>query len=210
VLKLDQLSGGATWEDPAVVQALRVVDKLVKGGAFQGGINATQTPQGEQLLYIGKAAMLFMGSWVPQDFVQNAPPDFVSSYKVMQTPALTRGARHWCANQAGAGLAVSATSKNKDAALEFIKFLYQPDRYAKTMNDSHSMPSTKSAAQQVKEPVLQQMTSWLVEGNGSPHILFGKGSTAIADPLATLIGGSSTPEATAKAMQAAVKSARGG
>jgi ABC-type glycerol-3-phosphate transport system substrate-binding protein len=209
VLKLDQLSGGKKWTDPAVVQALQVVEKLVKGGAFESGVNATQTNQGEQLLYTGKAAMLFMGSWVPQDFQLNAPASFVSSYKVMQTPTLSAGARHWCANQAGAGLAVSETSPNKEAALEFIRFLYQAGRYAKTMNDSHSMPSTKTAAEQVSDPVLKQMTSWLIQGNGCPHILFGKGSTAVADPLASLLGGSSTPEATAKAMQATVQSARG-
>ncbi len=209
LLKLDQLSDGATWEGPSVVQALEVVQKLVQGGAFQDGVNATQTNQGEQLLYTGKAAMLYMGSWVPQDFQQNAPPDFVKNYKVMQTPALKAGAKHWCANQAGAGLAVSNVSKNKDAALEFIKFLYQTDRYAKTMNDSHSMPSTKSAAEQVSDPLLKQMTSWLVEGNGCPHILFGKGSSATADPLASLLGGGSSPSATARKMQDAVKSARG-
>ena len=113
------------------------------------------------------------------------------------------------AKRYGAGLAVSETSKNKAAALEFIRFLYDTDRYAKTMNDSNSMPSTKSAAQQVKDPVLKQMTSWLVQGNGCPHILFGKGSSATADPLAALIAGSTGPEQTAKNMQKAVKSARG-
>jgi ABC-type glycerol-3-phosphate transport system substrate-binding protein len=209
VLKLDKLSDGITWEDPAVVQALGVMDKLVKGGTFQDGINATQTPQAEQLLYTGAGAMLFMGSWAPQDFVQNAPPEFVSSYKVMETPAMQPGGKRWCANQAGAGLAVSATSPNKDAALEFVRFLYETDRYAQAMNDSNSMPSTKSAAEQVKDPVLQQMTSWLLEGKGCPHILFGPGSSASADPLAALIDGAASPEETATAMQAAVRSAGG-
>jgi ABC-type glycerol-3-phosphate transport system substrate-binding protein len=209
VLQLDQGVNGKKWTDPAVVQALGVAQKLANGGAFEGGVNATQTNQGEQLLYTGKAAMLFLGSWVPQDFAQNAPKSFVSSYKVMQTPAITSGAKHWCANQAGAGLAVSETSPNKDAALEFIQFLYQSDRYAKTMNDSNSMPSTKSAAAMVSDPVLKQMTSWLIQGNGCPHILFGKGSTAAAGPLAALLGGSSTPQATAQAMQSAVVAARG-
>lgn len=209
VLKLDKLTDGASWLDPSVVQALAVVEKLVKGGAFQDGVNATETNQAEQLFYTGKAAMLFNGSWAPQDFVQNASKSFQQSYKVMQTPTMKAGAKHWCANQAGAGLAVSETSKNKAAALEFIRFLYDTDRYAKTMNDSNSMPSTKSAAQQVKDPVLKQMTSWLVQGNGCPHILFGKGSSATADPLAALIAGSTGPEQTAKNMQKAVKSARG-
>ena len=209
VLKLDKLSDGLTWEHPVVVEALALVDKLVRGGTFQDGINATQTNQAEQLLYTGQGAMLYMGSWVPQDFTQNAPPEFVQSYKVMETPAIRSGAKHWCANQAGAGLAVSATSPNKNAALEFIRFLYDTDRYAKTMNDSNSMPSTKSAAEQVGDPVLKQMTSWLLEGNGCPHILFGPGSSATADPLAAMIDGATNPQQTAAAMQAAVQNAGG-
>ncbi|WP_219414327.1 ABC transporter substrate-binding protein [Pseudonocardia nigra] len=208
MLRLDKLDG-VTWEHPVVVEGLGVLDELVRGGAFQEGINATQTNQAEQLLYTGEAAMLFMGSWVPQDFVKSAPPEFLQTYKVMETPAMTPGGKHWCANQAGAGLAVSETSPNKEAALEFIRFLYDTERYAKAMNDSNSMPSTKSAAEQVSDPVLQQMTSWLLEGNGCPHILFGPGSAAAADPLAALIDGSMTPAETASAMQAAVESAGG-
>jgi ABC-type glycerol-3-phosphate transport system substrate-binding protein len=209
VLRLDKLADGLTWEDPVVVEALGVVERLVRGGTFQEGINATQTNQAEQLLYSGAAAMLFMGSWVPQDFAQNAPPEFVQSYKVMQTPAMRPGGRHWTANQAGAGLAVSETSPNKAAALEFIRFLYDTDRYAATMNESNSMPSTKSAAEQVSDPVLKQMTSWLLEGNGCPHILFGPGSSATSDPLAALLDLAASPQDTARAMQAAVLNAGG-
>jgi ABC-type glycerol-3-phosphate transport system substrate-binding protein len=207
VLNLDHQENGAKWTDKPVVSALELVDRLVRGGAFQTGINATQTAQAEQLFYTGRAAMLFMGSWVPQDIQQNAPASFVPTYRVAQTPALTPGGRHWCANQAGAGLAVSETSPNKEAALEFLRFLYQPDRYARIMNDSHSMPATKSAAGQVSDPVLKEMTSWLVAGDGAPHIPFGKGSSATADPLAALIGGQSTPVQTAAAMQQAVDQA---
>ena len=31
--------------------------------------------------------MLFNGSWTPQGLVQNASPEFVAKYKVMQNPA---------------------------------------------------------------------------------------------------------------------------
>ena len=37
------------------------------------------------------------------------------------------------------------------------------------------MPSTKAAGEQVSDPVLKEMTSWLLEGKGAPHILFGAG-----------------------------------
>jgi ABC-type glycerol-3-phosphate transport system substrate-binding protein len=207
VLRLDKQEG-ARWTDPPVIEALQLIDRLVRGGAFQSGINATQTTQAEQLFYTGKAAMLFMGSWVPQDIAQNAPPAFASSYRVIQTPVITSGAKHWCANQAGAGLAVSDASPNKSAALEFLQFLYQDEQYAQVMNESNSMPSTKAAAERVSGSVLKEMTSWLLAGNGAPHIPFGKGSAATADPLAALIGGQMNPNQAAQAMQQAVERAQ--
>ncbi|MEV8565171.1 extracellular solute-binding protein [Streptomyces sp. NPDC051322] len=208
VLKLDRLEGGVQWTDPSVVHALELVDRLVRGGAFQDGVNATQTTQAEQLFYTGRAAMLFMGSWVPQDIQQNASPSFAHSYRVAQTPALKSGGRHWCANQAGAGLAVSETSPNKEAALEFLRFLYQRDRYTGVMNASFGMPSTKAAAERVSDPTLKEMTSWLIAGNGAPHIPFGRGSAGTADPLAALIGGQMSPRKAAEAMQQTVERAR--
>jgi ABC-type glycerol-3-phosphate transport system substrate-binding protein len=209
VLDLDQQVGGAKWDSKPVVDALSLVDKLRRAGVFGSSANGLQTLQGEAAFYTGKAASLFMGSWVPQDFQQNAPASFVKRYKVMQTPAWAAGRKHWCGNQAGAGLAVANNSKNKDAALEFVKFLYQTDRYAKVMNDSNSMPSTKSAGEQVSDPVLKEMTSWLLKGNGAPHILFGQGSSdAVASSLAALIGGKKAPAAAATEIQKAVDQAR--
>ncbi|MEO3853812.1 extracellular solute-binding protein [Acrocarpospora sp. B8E8] len=211
LLDIDQQRNGAKWDHPKVTEALKKLEELVKGGAFAPNANGITTPQGETLLYTGKAAMLFMGSWVPQDFIQNAPKDFVQRYKVMQTPAWAAGKRHWCANQAGAGFAVSQTSKNKAAALEFVKFMYESPRYAKIMNDSASMPSTQTAGAQVSDPVLKEMTSWLINGDGAPHILFGKGSSgSAANAVAALIGGQAAPEETATKIQADVVRARGG
>jgi ABC-type glycerol-3-phosphate transport system substrate-binding protein len=207
-LRLDKLDG-VTYQDPTVVKALALLQKIVRGGVFQPGVNGTAGDQVEQLFFTERSAMLFNGSWTPQDLVTNAPPDFVKKYKVMQTPALSSGAKHYTANQAGAGLAISETSKAKDAALEFIRFIYSPDQYSQTMNNSNSMPSTKSAAREVSNPILKLMTSWLLDGNGVPHIPFGAGSSEAGGPLANIFDDSATPEAVAKQMQTAVKNARG-
>ncbi|MET1005529.1 MAG: extracellular solute-binding protein, partial [Propionibacteriaceae bacterium] len=209
-LKLDQLSDGLTWEDPVVVKAIDLNRKIVDAGVFQPGTTGTSGDQAPQIFYTEKSAMLFNGSWSPQGFVQNASPEFVKKYKVMKTPAISAGAKHWTANQAGAGLAVSNTSKNKDAALTFLKFLYEADQYSPTMNNSNSMPSTKSAAEQIKNPIMKQMTSWLIGGEGCPHIPFGNGSTAAGDPLAKVFDGTAKDSAAvAKEMQAAVLNAKG-
>ena len=209
VLDLDQQRNGARWDQPKVVEAMAKLDQLVKGGAFAPNANGITEVQAQNLFYTGKAAMLFLGSWVPQGLIQEAPKEFVARYKVMPTPAWAPGKRHWCANQAGAGFSVSAQSKNKGAALDFLKFLFEPARYATVMKDSASMPCTQTAGAQVVDPVLKQMTSWLLNGDGAPHILFGKGSSAAATNAVTaLIGGQLTPARTAAKIQADVEQAR--
>jgi hypothetical protein len=53
------------------------------------------------------------------------------------------------------------------------------------------------------------MTSWLLNGNGAPHILFGKGSSGAAtNAFTALLGGQSTPQKVAKTVQAEVEKAR--
>ncbi|MEV6286402.1 extracellular solute-binding protein [Kribbella sp. NPDC051770] len=209
-LKLDQLQDGLTYEDPKVVQALELNKKIVDGGVFQPGTTGTSGEQVPQIFYTEKSAMLFNGSWSPQGLSKDAPPAFAKKYKVMKTPAIAPGKRHWCANQAGAGWAVSETSKNKDAALEFLRFLYSADQYSPTMNDSNSMPATKSAAARIELPIMKQMTSWLTDGDGCPHIPFGPGSVAAGDPLSKIFDGTGEPAAVAKEMQQAVQNAKGG
>jgi len=208
-LKLDQQQDGVTWEDPTVVKAIELNKRIVDAGVFQPGTTGTSGQQSEQLFYTEKAAMYFSGSWSPQGFVQNASKEFVKKYKVMKTPALARGAKHWTANQAGAGWAVSETSKNKDAALTFVKFLYDSAQYSPTMNNSNSMPATKSAAAEIKNPIMKQMTSWLIGGEGCPHIPFGNGTVAAGDPLSQIFEGKGDPADVAKKMQAAVTNAKG-
>jgi len=208
-LKLDQGQDGLTWEDPAVVAALELQKRIVDAGVFQPGATGTSGDQCAQIFYTEKSAMLFNGSWSPQGFIKNASKEFVGKYKVMKNPAIRAGAKHWTANQAGAGFAVSETSKNKDAAITFLKFLYDEANYSPTMNNSNSMPATKSAAARIENPVMKQMTSWLIEGEGCPHIPFGNGTTAAADPMVQTFEGKGTPADVAKQMQAAVVNARG-
>jgi ABC-type glycerol-3-phosphate transport system substrate-binding protein len=208
-LKLDQGQDGLTWEDPVVVQALELQKRIVDAGVFQPGTTGTSGDQAPQIFYTEKSAMLFNGSWSPQGFIQNASKEFVKKYKVMKNPAISAGAKHWTANQAGAGWAVSETSKNKDAALTFLKFLYDETNYSPTMNNSNSMPATKSAAALIENPVMKQMTSWLIEGEGCPHIPFGNGTVAAADPMVQTFEGKGEPAAVAKQMQAAVANAKG-
>lgn len=208
-LSLDQGEEGFEYTSPEVVEALRLFEKIVQGQVFQDGAGATQGPEATQMFYTRLSAMLFSGSWTPQGLGQDADPEFVETYKVMKTPAIGSGQRHWTANQAGAGWSVTSEEKKQDATLEFLQFLYSDEQYSKLMNASNSMPATKAAAEQIESPIMKQMTSWLLDGDGCPHIPFGPGSSEAGGPLSNILNGSGTPEQVAQEMQEAVENARG-
>ncbi|MCC7206243.1 MAG: extracellular solute-binding protein [Anaerolineae bacterium] len=200
VYALDEHTDPAvSWNSEPVIAALGLIDRLVKAGVFQEGVVGTNWDQATALFYSGGSAMFFAGSWVPQGIVQNAPPEFASSYRVFKTPAWAPGKTHWTGNQAGAALAVNAKGQ-VDAAVEYLKWLYEPDRYATAMNNSLSMPSTEAAAELVNDPIMKEMTSWLPEG--APHILFGAGSwDAVSNAVQGVFAQTLTPEQAAEQME---------
>jgi ABC-type glycerol-3-phosphate transport system substrate-binding protein len=207
VYKLDDhTEAGISWDSEPVIEALGLIDRLVKAQVFQEGVNGTDWSQSTAMFYSGRAAQFFAGSWVPQGIKTDAPPEFAESYQIYKTPAWEAGKRHWCGNQAGAALSVSAHGDIPES-IEFIRFLYEPDRYSQTMNNSLSMPSTSTAAETVQDPIMKEMTSWLVDG--APHILFGKGSwDAVGNAVQAVFGQLMTPEAAATQMEADVVAAR--
>lgn len=204
-LQLDQQTNGRRWTDGPVVTALKMVERIAKSGAIVSGSLSAQVADAERLFYEGKGAMLYLHSSVPHDLIVGAPPAFVQQYKVAKTPAWKSGARHWTGNQAGSGLGVSAHSKNIDAALDFLKFLYEPAGYAKNINGSNAMPATKAAAPLVADPVVKEMTSWLLAGDGCPHILFGSEASAVGNAVEAVLNGSASAADAARQMQAGVR-----
>lgn len=197
---------GVSWNSEPVITALQLVERLRDGGVFQDGMVGTDWNTSTALFYAGGAAMMFAGSWVPQGIVQNAPPEFASTYRVFKTPSWADGKPHWTGNQAGAALAVSANER-VEQSVEFLQWLYEPDRYALTMNNSLSMPSTEAAAELVEDPIMKEMTSWLPEG--APHILFGAGSwDAVSNAVQGVFAGTLTAAEAAEQMENDVVSVR--
>jgi ABC-type glycerol-3-phosphate transport system substrate-binding protein len=210
VINLDRQTGsGKSWNIPPVVQALEMTKKVFDAEVFNPGALGTSGPAQEQLLFTGKSAMTWEGSWAPADFLTTAPKAFLAEYDVFPNPAWKSGARHWTPNQAGSGLSLSAKSPYVEESVKFLKWLYEPQRYAQVMNETASMPSTKAAAPLVSNPIVKKMTAYLTDGDGCPHILMGQGSEdAAGNGAETVIKGSATPAAAAAAIQAAVAQAR--
>jgi ABC-type glycerol-3-phosphate transport system substrate-binding protein len=190
----------AKWTDQPVVDALTLYRKTLDEGLWQEGQTGMDQVACLNALYAGKGAAFYSGSWNPGRIYKDAPPELVARLKVMKTPAVTAGARHWTGNSAGAAFSVSEHSPNKDAALTFMQYLYSPEVYAWTMSESVSLPATKSAAEQVTDPIIKTMGSWLVDG--CRHWLTGPAGQIVADTIMEFTAGNLTdPQQTAQIME---------
>lgn len=206
---LDDLTKqGVSWNSQPVVDALSLLKKLADAKVFVEGINGVTQEQGEQIFYQGKAAMLYDGSWLPPTIEQQAPKDLVANYSVVKNPALKKDGKHWTGDGSGEGWAINAQSKNKDLAIEFVKYLFSPDVYNKVIKASQSVPSMPAAMSQIDNKNVQTMTSWIPE-DGADHILFGKGSwDAVSNVCQGVLDGSVQPAAGAAQIQKDVMASR--
>ena len=208
VYQLDNQTSGASWNSKYPIEAFQMMQKLQQNGVFEAGAGAVTYDEALALFYTEKSAMLSFGSFIVPGLLTSASPAFNALYRVGQTPAWTSGARHWGANQAGAGWSVNAHSPNVDAALEWLKFIYEPSRYETIMQKSSSMAATMTAAAAGTNPIVREMASWITD-NGCNHILFGVGSeTAVGNAAAGVLGGTLSPTAAAAQAQASVEAAR--
>lgn len=206
VLRLDrEWSDSIGWDSEPVVEAYELLDKLVENDVFVEGLNGISNEQARIMFYNGQAAMFIQGSWEPGTAAQQAPEDF--SYDVFQMPALSSNQSHWTGNESGAQLTVSARSEHKPEAIEFLKYLYRSDVYAKAMIEGKGMPAMPETIPELEDPIIKKMTGWL--SNGAPHILYGAGSwDAVANATQGLMGGNLTPKEAASQIEEAVERAR--
>jgi ABC-type glycerol-3-phosphate transport system substrate-binding protein len=191
---------GATWTDQPVIDALTLYKRTIDEGLWQEGMTGMDNVACLNALYAGAGAAYYSGSWNPGQIYADGPPELVERLRVMKTPAVTAGGRHWTGNSAGAAFSVANNSPNKDAALAFIEYLYSPDVYSRVMSDSVSMPATQSAAEQVTDPIIETMASWLPDG--CRHWLVGPAGQIVADTAMELTAGNLESAEAAEQMEA--------
>lgn len=67
---------GGTFEDPAFIEAGRLLQKMVDEGCFQEGFLGAEYASMRQIFTQEKAAMMLMGSWLPGQIASEAPEMF--------------------------------------------------------------------------------------------------------------------------------------
>ncbi|HOA54912.1 MAG: extracellular solute-binding protein [Acetivibrionales bacterium] len=118
-------NGTGSWEDPAFIEAGKIMQELVDMKAFPEGFNALDNDPAQADFIAGKSAMLVMGSWA----IQQLYTDMQDKLGVCKFPEITGGkgnADTWL-GQPDQSFAIAAKSNVKDAAAEFIKTISDPE-----------------------------------------------------------------------------------
>ncbi|MEU6076000.1 ABC transporter substrate-binding protein [Micromonospora sp. NPDC047074] len=117
LMKLASDKSGAAWDDPAVLDAAKKVEQLVKGGYLIKGYQASKWPAQQQKWASDEAALSFMGSWMPTESASYAADGF--QFGSFQFP--TTGTQDSVRSDV-TGFAVPKKAKNAELAQEFAAF----------------------------------------------------------------------------------------
>ena len=126
------MKGEASFNDPAVIAAAKNMQELAKAKGFADGFLTADYGASRNLFGQEQAAMYMMGSWeagLATD--ENFSASFRENVGALAYPASANAKATDTAAWYGGGYSVSKTSKHPEAAVEFLKYFFQPENWAK-------------------------------------------------------------------------------
>ena len=112
-------------------------DKLVElaeAGGFQAGFETSDYGTTKNLFTNAQAAMYYMGSWeMSMATDENIPEDIRENISVFMMPALDggEGTVTDIAAWNGGGYAVPENAENKEAAIDLLNYMFEPENWSK-------------------------------------------------------------------------------
>lgn len=119
--KLQQAAQGQiSWkDDEAFLRAAQYVQEFVDRGYFQSGYEGSVFPAAQALFTQGKAGMLLCGAWIPTEMASQTPDTM--EMRMFTLPELPDSESAWHEEIWGNGFAVTASGKNKENAINWLK-----------------------------------------------------------------------------------------
>lgn len=136
-------NGTGTWNDPAFIDAGKVMAELVSLKAFPEGFNAYENDASRADFIAGKYGMHIMGSWA----IQQMYPDMKEKLGVFKFPEINGGKGNvdsWV-GQPDQSFAIAANTKVADQAAAFVKTISDPEIQIK-LNEAGNLIPTNAVA----------------------------------------------------------------
>ncbi|SIR23974.1 extracellular solute-binding protein [Halanaerobium kushneri] len=162
------ISRKGAFNDKPFIEAGRRIQELVEMGAFPDGVNGLDEDAGQSrtLLYTDRAAMYLMGSWAYSSF-KNEAPDMLDQFSFFNFPAVESG-KGDPSNLVGTPgdnyYSVSTKAANKEAAVEFLKYLTDSKMGEELINIGNIPPFT-GVAEKIDDPIMKKIYNSSQEAN---------------------------------------------
>ncbi len=124
---LAALNGEVSWEEPEFVEAARKEQEILP--YFQKGFKGTQYPAANAIFVQGNAAMMYIGSWLPQEVATLTPEGFEMG--MFAFPMVGANGEQTMLETKINGYSIPADAKNPEGAVKFLKFLTTKDNSEK-------------------------------------------------------------------------------
>lgn len=219
----EALDGKTSFDDPDLVKAFDVWKSLFDEGVFQdGALAATAYPDANDAFHKGESALIVFGSWQNSDTTQARLDQYVDTYgdaAIADTefvpyfaPAFVDGGKTGAMfGGPDVGFAVSASSKQKEAAITFVKWLTASEEGQTIMAKNILQPSLKSVPldlsavkTDLQRTQLEAQGPALSELIGQREINSADVRTALGDALSAVASNQTSSADAAKAVQSAI------
>ncbi|MFD2117590.1 ABC transporter substrate-binding protein [Paenibacillus yanchengensis] len=176
--------GEVDFTDPVFASAMQKFSDLNTMGAFGKGVLGINYQQATEQFTSGKAAMYMNGSWVAGSDFPNLQPGFDVGFFPLPSETAVKGYMA----KGTEGWSVSSTTEHPEAALKFLKFLFEDEEVYASLIETEAAFST--TAKQIMYPVNEYGQAVLdgIEGY-EPYPLpgFGLGESAWAPGIDSFI-----------------------
>ena len=204
--------GKTPWTSPELVQAMQIVDDLVKSSLFQPGVLGVKEPDNIGLLATGKAAMLLTGNFVRNGLTKALQPGVEVGFAPL--PAVKAGGLVTALASIGLPMSVNRASKNADVALELVRFMTR-DRGKLSYSGGVGVPpngpvdpaSEKELAAMVNDPSWGDCLAVQRQANGLRDIFTPSVFEALSQATQSVLSGRATPEVAMQQVEAVSKQA---
>ncbi|MCJ8013666.1 sugar ABC transporter substrate-binding protein [Paenibacillus sp. KQZ6P-2] len=201
--------GDESLVDSGYLKVLQRFEDLYKHGAYAEGIATMDLPAAEQMFVNEEVAMIFDGSWAIGVFNQ-MNPNF-THYDVFQPPKPADAAYDVkIPGGIGVPLVIDNHTKNKEAAMQFVRFLVEKEQQQKYASKSFNLPANIEAAtsESGMTPALHNFSlgmNHIIENGGSypdPSV-----ETVLQKGIQLIAIGQSTPDKVLKEMDVELQKA---
>lgn len=156
----DSVSAGkGTWLDPSFIEAGNKMYQLVQANAFPAGFNALDNDPSREDFLAGKAAMHIMGSWAIQQLTFEGSP-LAGKVDVAKFPAIEggKGSENAWLGQPDQSFAIGSSCKDKEAAVNFLKIMSEPETQLKFAAAGNLIATTAQLAPEKANPVATKVS----------------------------------------------------